>query len=185
MRWIKDEDFIRGDIPMTKYEVRSIAIALLEIESGDRLLDIGGGTGSVAIESSLQGAYVYTVEKEKEGVELIGQNADKFGVENIEILEGIAPDHIKHIESFNKCFIGGSGKRLEDIVDYVTEKIDSGGIVIANFVTLDNLHQFQSLLKDRKYMDIETRLIQVSSVSSRAGIMTANNPVFIVKGRKI
>lgn len=52
MIYIKDEEFIRGDCPMTKEEVRILSIAKLEIEEDDTLLDIGAGTGSISIQMS-------------------------------------------------------------------------------------------------------------------------------------
>ena len=41
MRWIRDEEFIRGKVPMTKFNIRVLTMAYLSIEEGDRLLDIG------------------------------------------------------------------------------------------------------------------------------------------------
>ncbi len=37
------------------------------------MLDIGAGTGTISIEAALQGAEVWAVEREKEGVQLIKQ----------------------------------------------------------------------------------------------------------------
>ena len=45
MKWIKDEEFIRGSIPMTKFNIRVLNMAYLSIEEGDNLLDIGAGQG--------------------------------------------------------------------------------------------------------------------------------------------
>lgn len=183
MRWIKDEEFIRGSIPMTKYELRVITMAMLEIESGDVLLDVGAGTGSISVEAALQGARVYALEREAEGVGLIRANAERFKVQGLSVIEDIAPAGIDRAPSFNKCFIGGSGGRLGEIVQAVTEKLPSGGLIVGNFVTLKNLTEFQSLLSEFKYRDLETRLIQSSVLQAGTGLMRANNPVFIVKGR--
>lgn len=183
MKWIKDEEFIRGNIPMTKFEVRLITIGLLEIEEGDTFLDIGAGTGSISIESGLQGANVYAIEKEEEGIHLINKNAEKFGT-SVNVINDIAPSGIDKVPYFNKCFIGGSGKKLKDIVDEVTLRISEGGIVAGNFITLSNLYRFQTLLKEKGYQDIETRLIQASMVDKRTGLLKSQNPIFIVRGRK-
>lgn len=181
MKWIKDEEFIRGNIPMTKFDIRALTIVLLSIEEGDILLDIGAGTGSISIEGALQGAEVWAVEKEEEGIELIKKNSEKFKVD-IKIIEGQAPDSIPHIK-FNKCFIGGSGGKLEDIFDYLEKYLEREGIVCANFVTLKNLNHFIELLEKYNYRDIEARLVQTAKISS-VGLMKGNNPIFLVKGVK-
>lgn len=183
MRWIKDEDFIRGNIPMTKFEIRIITIGMLEIEPGDVLLDIGAGTGSISVEASLQGAEVFAIEREEEGIELIERNAKKFNA-NINIIKGSAPLEIDTVEKFNKCFIGGSGGNLRSIFESVNEKINSAGIIVANFITLKNLGDFQELLKEYGYKEIETKLVQSSYIDGKTGLLKAQNPVFIVRGKK-
>lgn len=184
MKWIKDEEFIRGNIPMTKFETRILTISLLEIKEGDVFLDIGGGTGSISIEAALQGAKTYTIEKEQEGIDLIEDNSNKFNINNIEIIKDFAPDGIEKAIGFNKCFIGGSGRKLTEIVEKVTGLLPNGGIIVANFITLQNLSLFQNLLNQYEYTGVETRLVQASQVDGKTGLLKAQNPVFIVKGVK-
>ena len=153
MKWIKDEEFIRGSIPMTKFEVRMVTMGLLEIQEGDVFLDIGAGTGSLSIQAALQGAEVYSVEAEGEGVSLIYKNAEEFGA-NINIINACAPQGIDKIPPVDKCFIGGSGGRLKEILKGADRKLKPGGILGANFITLHNLQEFQSFLKDCSYEEI-------------------------------
>lgn len=181
MIWIDDEEFIRGNIPMTKFNIRVLTMAYLKIETGDRLLDIGAGTGSISIEAALQGAKVWAIEKEIEGIRLINKNKDKFGV-NINIIEGEAPKDILSMK-FNKCFIGGSGGKLKEIFEYLELGLEKGGIICGNFITLKNLNHFMELLKKYSYEDIGVQLIQSSSMDN-IGIMKGNNPIFIIKGVK-
>ena len=181
MRWIRDEEFIRGNIPMTKFDIRVLTVAFLSIEEGDVFLDIGAGTGSISIEGALQGAKVCAVEREKEGIELIKKNKNKFNVD-IKIVEGQAPDCIPYFK-FNKCFIGGSGGRLSYIFEYLEENLESEGVVCANFITLKNLNKFIELLEKYNYRDIETKLIQ-SAQTNKIGLIKGNNPIFLVKGVK-
>ena len=47
---IPDEDFLRGDVPMTKQEVRILTIAKARLHPKDIIYDIGAGTGSLSIE---------------------------------------------------------------------------------------------------------------------------------------
>ncbi len=167
---------------MTKFEVRAITMALLCVEEGDKLLDVGAGTGSISIEAALQGAEVYAIEQKQEAVELIRKNAEKFGVQ-IRIVQGFAPEAIERVGAFHKCFIGGSKGKLEEIVDTVHAKLASDGILAANFIKLENAVFFRQHLQRYGYNNIATRLIQ-SAVMDKLGLMKGQNPVFIVKGEK-
>ncbi len=181
MKWIKDEEFIRGDIPMTKFNIRVLTLGYLAIKDGDRLLDIGAGTGSISIEATLHGAKVWAIEREVEGISLIKENMKKFKTD-INIIHGHAPDNLPN-EIFNKCFIGGSGGNLEGIFAYLDRNLDRNGVVCGNFITLKNLNQFMELLDKFGYKSKEVQLIQTSTMD-KLGLMKSENPIFIVRGVK-
>ena len=181
MKWIKDQEFIRGNVPMTKFNIRILAMAYLSIKEGDRLLDIGAGTGSLSIEAALQGAETWAIEREEEGIELIHKNEKKFGVD-IDIIKGQAPEDLPD-KRFNKCFIGGSGGQLPSIFKYLDSHLEDQGILCGNFIMLKNLEKFQELLKIYKYKNIEIQLIQASYLD-HIGLLRGNNPIFIIKGVK-
>lgn len=181
MKWIKDEEFLRGNTPMTKFNIRILTIGYLEIEDGDRLLDIGAGTGSVSIEAALQGAKVWAIERDEEALELIRSNSEKFNT-SINIIDGRAPIDLPDT-TFNKCFIGGSGGKLDEIFHYLNTYLEDGGILCGNFILLNNATKFIELLKRHNYVDVETQLIQ-TSYTDRLGLMKGQNPIFIIKGVK-
>lgn len=52
---IDDGAFLRGEVPMTKQEVRAAALAKLEVRDGAVYWDVGAGTGSVSVELALLG----------------------------------------------------------------------------------------------------------------------------------
>ena len=85
MYHVKDEEFIRAKVPMTKEEVRAISIAKMEMKDTDICIDIGGGTGSVSIEMArfASKGHVYTIEHNTDAVDLIRQNMDKFELYSI------------------------------------------------------------------------------------------------------
>lgn len=179
--WIKDEDFIRGEVPMTKFAIRTLIVAALEPGKEEKILDIGAGTGSISVELATFGCDVVSIDFEEKAVELISKNAEKHGVE-LKIIRGMAPSDLPR-EIFDKCFIGGSSGNLEDIFGYLESGLRRGGILAASFITLKNLNEFKELLKKHGYKKCETTLVQVSNESS-AGLLMGQNPVFIVKGIK-
>ena len=178
--FIKDEEFLREKVPMTKFEVRSISIALLDINKGDKFVDIGAGTGSISIQAALLGANVIAIEREKDTAELIRKNAEKFNV-NIEIINKNAADVLNDLD-FDKCFLGGSGSEMDNIVDIVDKKLGIGGIVVANFIKISNANNFIESMSKKGYK-VETSLVSVSRMDEN-GLLKANNPIFIVKAVK-
>ena len=91
---MRDEWFIRGDIPMTKSEVRAVSISKLDLQKSSIVYDIGAGTGSVSVEAALQvtEGHVYAFEQKEEGCALIRANAEKAGVKNLTVVPGKAPE---------------------------------------------------------------------------------------------
>ena len=77
---LPDEAFERGDVPMTKQEVRAAVLAKLAVRPEDILWDVGAGTGSVSVELALAAprGRVYAVECRPEGCALIKANREKF-----------------------------------------------------------------------------------------------------------
>lgn len=72
---MRDEWFIRGEIPMTKSEVRAVSVSRLELQTNSIVYDIGAGTGSVSVEAALKvpEGHVYAFEQKEEGCALIRQ----------------------------------------------------------------------------------------------------------------
>lgn len=183
MKWIRDEEFLRGKVPMTKFEVRTAVMAALEIDEKDIFIDIGAGTGSISLQAALFGAKVYAVEQDSEALELIKENNLKFNA-GVEVIEGKAPESLINIKKFNKVFIGGSKGNLKEILCFIDKNITSGGIVAANFITMNNLNTFSSFLKENNYKAVDVKLIQVSYIDG-IGLLKANNPVFLARGKKL
>lgn len=122
---IPDNDFIRGDVPMTKSEVRSVIISKLNIGENDVCWDIGCGTGSVSVEMALHcyNGTVFSVDKNSSAIDLIMKNKHKFGCDNISVLYGNAPECLVDFPAPSKVFIGGSCGKIEEIIGTVYKKI--------------------------------------------------------------
>ncbi|QUI21793.1 precorrin-6Y C5,15-methyltransferase (decarboxylating) subunit CbiT [Vallitalea pronyensis] len=182
---IDDEQFIRGKVPMTKSEVRAVTMSKLRLMKDSRVLDIGAGTGSVTIECARIAKDVTAVERHVEGVELIKANAEAFGVDTVKVIQGLAPDDLPDT-TYDRVFIGGSGGQLPDIFHYLDTHLVSGGILVANTITIENTGKILSLLKEGTYDQID--VIQMGVSRSKAvgnsHMMLAENPITILSARK-
>ncbi|MDR0818772.1 MAG: precorrin-6y C5,15-methyltransferase (decarboxylating) subunit CbiE [Oscillospiraceae bacterium] len=181
---IPDAEFTRGDVPMTKAEVRSVTLSKLALTPGAVCCDIGAGTGSVTVEMALAAydGHVYSVEHNPAAVDLIRANLKKFHIGNAEVRRGKAPDALGELPAFDAAFIGGSGGNLREIIAAVLAKNAKTRIVI-NAVTLRSANVALDALMER---GIAPELVQLSSAkaSECAGLLIANNPIFIISGQQ-
>lgn len=183
---LKDDDFVRGESPMTKEAVRNLSVAALELSPSDVVYDIGAGTGSVTCAMALKAneSTVYAMEKEPSAVALLKENMRKLGVLNIEIIQGIAPDGLDQFPPADKVFIGGSTGNLKDIVDVVLKR-NPNAVFVVTAVTLETIAQTTELFTELDF-DVEITCANISTAHKlgRYNLMKAENPVYIFKGVK-
>lgn len=183
---IPDELFIRGDVPMTKQEVRAVALAKLRLTATDTVWDVGAGTGSVSIEAALvaRAGSVWAVERNAAGVRLIRENADAFGCGNVHAVPGIAPEALAKLPVPDAVFVGGSAGELPSIVEAALEKNSQVRLCVP-CVTVETLTEACALLSGSRFKGFEA--CQVSAARAEAvgshHLMKAQNPVFLVSAR--
>ncbi len=180
---IKDEEFIRGKAPMTKEEVRTVSLSKLRLTEDSVCYDVGAGTGSLSIEMALRAhqGKVWAIEKKEDAVELIRQNKMKFAADNLEIIEGLAPEALKDLPVPTHAFIGGSSGNLKEIVQILIEKNPQVRIVI-NCITLETVSE--ALETAKKFGFEENEIVQLSAARSKAigryHMMMGENPIYII-----
>lgn len=183
---IPDELFIRGDVPMTKQEVRAVALAKLRLTATDTVWDVGAGTGSVSIEAALvaRAGSVWAVERNAAGVRLIRENADAFGCGNVHSVPGVAPEALAKLPVPDAVFVGGSAGELPSIVEAALEKNSQVRLCVP-CVTVETLTEACALLSGSRFKGFEA--CQVSAARAEAvgshHLMKAQNPVFLVSAR--
>ena len=181
---IPDREFVRGNVPMTKSEVRSVIISKLGISNDSVCWDIGSGTGSVSVEMALQcgSGRVYAVDRNPEAVSLTDKNKHIFKCDNIEIIGGNAMDNIEKLPVPDRVFIGGSGGELQQIIKMVFKK-NRKAVIVVTAVSLETLNKS---LEGFRICGAETEIVQVSITRTKSvgeyTMLCGENPVFIIKG---
>ncbi len=179
---MRDEWFIRGEIPMTKSEVRAVSISRLELCRDNIVYDIGAGTGSVSVEAALKvpEGHVYAFEQKEEGCALIRANAEKAGVKNLTVVPGKAPESLYGYPAPDRVFLGGSSGNMEEILDLVTELNPAVQLVI-NVIALESLSQTMEWFR-KKGWEPEVVCMQVSRAAKRGPyhMMQAQNPIYVL-----
>jgi len=181
---LPDEAFERGDVPMTKQEVRAAVLAKLAVRPEDILWDVGAGTGSVSVELALAAprGRVYAVECRPEGCALIKANREKFRTRNLVLVEGLAPAALSDLPAPDAVFIGGSKGSLAAIVDAVLDKNPDARICVSA-IALETLSAAVAALT-AKGRTVQVSQIAVSRAKAMGGLhlMMAQNPIYLITG---
>lgn len=181
---LPDEAFERGDVPMTKQEVRAAVLAKLAVRPEDILWDVGAGTGSVSVELALVAprGRVYAVECRPEGCALIKANREKFRTRNLVLVEGLAPAALSDLPAPDAVFIGGSKGSLAAIVDAALDKNPDARICVSA-IALESLSAAVAALT-AKGRTVQVSQIAVSRARAVGGLhlMMAQNPIYLITG---
>ena len=185
---IADEDFSRGDVPMTKQEVRTLALAKAKITATDTIIDIGAGTGSLSVEAALQAkeGRVFAIERESAGIELIRMNAERFGANNVIPLLGLAPDALQDLPPADVIFIGGNGGHLSEILVQADALLKVGGRLVAMAITVETLYHVLDFLRGKVDYEVEACGVQITRIRpvGTSHMLQALNPVYMIAGTK-
>ena len=181
---LPDEAFERGDVPMTKQEVRAAVLAKLAVRPEDILWDVGAGTGSVSVELALAAprGRVYAVECRPEGCALIKANREKFRTRNLVLVEGLAPAALSDLPAPDAVFIGGSKGSLAAIVDAALDKNPDARICVSA-IALESLSAAVAALT-AKGRTVQVSQIAVSRARAVGGLhlVMAQNPIYLITG---
>jgi len=179
---IPDAEFIRGDVPMTKSEIRTLTVTKLKLKDDSVIYDVGAGTGSVSIEMArvAVNGKVYAIEMEEDAIELIRKNKMRFGTDNLEVICGKAPAALKKLPPPTHAFIGGSSGNLKKILKLLIEKNQNVRVVI-NSVTIETVAETIRCIKELGLKEIETLCVSVSRsrTTENVHLMMAQNPIYI------
>lgn len=184
---IKDSEFIRGNCPMTKEDIRALSIWKMNLKEGAIVLDIGSGTGTITVQASkiARKGIIYAIEKDNEAIITTKNNLEKFKCNNVVLDECEALDILKTYKDENKrfdsIFIGGSGGNLEEIISISNDLLQSEGTIVMNFITLDNAYKAIETIKKLNYQ-VDISQVNISKNRGESYMMIANNPIYIVQG---
>lgn len=178
--------FERGEVPLTKTEVRVVAIAKLQLQRNSQVLDIGCGTGSITVEAALQCSQgqVTALDRNTEAVRLTRLNADRFGLHNVEVICGRAPEDLPE-RKFDRIFIGGGSSDLPGVVDYARQHLNPGGLIVADTILLDSAYKLLTALEKENFQEMDCICLNISRGERVAPgwMMKALNPIYIISGR--
>jgi precorrin-6Y C5,15-methyltransferase (decarboxylating) len=130
------DDLFVHDGQITKRPVRALALSALAPRPGERLWDVGAGSGSISVEWGLCGGTATAIELREDRAANIRSNAAAFGLAHrIVIVSGKAPEALAALEPPDAVFIGGG---LDGAMfDAVWARLSPGARLVAHSVTLE------------------------------------------------
>jgi len=127
------------DGQLTKRHVRAATLAELAPAPGELLWDVGGGSGSIAIEwlRAHRGGLAVSVERDPVRAERIARNAAALGVPRLRVVTGPAPEALGDLPAPDAVFVGG-GLTAPGLLETCWQALPPGGRLVANTVTLES-----------------------------------------------
>lgn len=168
---------------ITRRDVRAVVLAKMQLKTDSIVWDIGAGSGSVGLEAAsiCEQGYVYAIEKNCADLSLIQKNRQKMQLINYSVVCGKAPEKMADWMAPDAVFIGGSSGQLKPLIELVLNRLKSGGTLVMNFITLENLNETIEILKS---LNLQWELTQLQVSHSKPILhmnrLHADNPVWII-----
>jgi cobalt-precorrin-6B (C15)-methyltransferase len=194
MKWefttpgIPDDLFERSDnVPITKEDIRALAVSKLRLKEGYDVIEVGTGTGSLTVEICLQvkSGKVYSIDLNPEAIELARRNLERFGT-NAQLILSHAQNVISSLPMVDAIAIGGTLGETEEIIKLSLQRLKSGGRIVIDTILIETLFKTLAALKQHDLIDMEiTQATICKSRSVSTGTMLlARNPVTIISATK-
>ena len=169
----------------TKPDKRSLILRSLELKAGISMWDIGAGSGSVSIDA-FKGWRVKTVlfEKNETRCEIIERNLTAHNVLFTKLCCGEALDFLDSQTGIpDRIFVGGGGAEIAKNLHALTDKLGSGGILVAVYVSLEHLGAAINSLSSAN-ISYEVKSISLSGYKEPLKIGEPEREMFLIKVKK-
>ena len=185
---MRNRDFITGKVPITKEEVRAISINKLDLLNAKTFIDVGAGTGSISIEAGYNypDLRVIAIERNDDALDLVNKNIEKFNLTNVEVVKAYAPVELDIYNDVDAIFLGGTGNKLEEIIDWSKDLLVPGGRLVANFIIIDTFYEMLRLVREKGFKNVDVTVLNVSKLEKLGPgeYFKPHNPIYIISCEK-
>jgi precorrin-6Y C5,15-methyltransferase (decarboxylating) len=167
---------------ITKSEIRAAVLHRLRLPESGIFWDVGAGSGSISLEASRlsPSLSVYAVEKKEEELANILANVTRYQCRNVVIVPGEAPEVLGQLPAPDCVFIGGSGGRLEDILEFLATAVRDETPIVMTAVLAKTARQAPEILNRHNFIvDIST--IEVTRHAYPETTRLELNPIHIIR----
>ena len=186
---IPDELFERTEeVPITKEDIRTIAISKLRLKDGYSAIDVGCGSGSITVELCLQTkGKVYAIDFDEKAVELTKRNLQKFGVKAEKVIVGKAQDVLPKLSEVDAVIVGGTWGDTKQVIELAVGRLKKGGRIVIDTIVIETMYQALTAVKELELKEIDITQVIISKARkvTTGTMMLARNPVMIISATKV
>lgn len=179
---------------LTKREIRIQILADLELPNNGIIWDIGAGCGSIGLESLRlrPNLKLFCIDKRIGSKKLITENARRLNVDPIDIFEEdinnlIETKYINFLKQASRVIIGGCDNKTKiRIIKKLSRDMSHESIVVIPIINFESIKELIDVFRENNFATNLNLLQTYKSVSISEGIrLDPNNPVFLLKGKKL
>ena len=184
---IPDELFERTeDVPITKEDVRALAVSKLRLKERFSAIDVGCGSGSITVELCLQTrGKVYGIDFDKNAVELTKKNLLKFGVD-AEIVLGKAQDVLPALPEVDAIVVGGTWGDARQVIQLAVGRLKKGGRIVIDTILIETMYQALTTVNELQLAEVDVTQVTIAKARkvTTGTMMLARNPVMMISATK-
>ena len=172
----------------TPMELRVMLLAHLRPRADSLVWDVGGGTGALALEIArlMPAGAVHTLERDPEAIELLERNRLRFGIGNLHIHAGRAPDDLPQLPAHPDRVLLEVGRPLGDVLRAVWDALQDQGRLVISTASLEGLVDATDTLGQLGAHDVQVVQATVHRMQRRGSQakLAAAEPLFVIAAER-
>jgi cobalt-precorrin-6B (C15)-methyltransferase len=184
-------DAVFADAPgfsPTPMELRVMLLAHLRPRPESLVWDVGGGTGALALEIArlMPGGEVHTLERDPDAIELLEHNRRRFGISNLHIHAGDAPEGLAQLPERPDRVLLEVGRPLRQVLEQVWAALVPGGRLVISTASLEGLVDATDTLGQLEARDLQVVQATVHRMQRRGSQarLAAAEPLFLIAAER-
>ena len=172
----------------TPMEQRVMLLSHLRPRADSLVWDVGGGTGALALEIArlMPAGQVHTLERDPEAIDLLKRNRARFGIDNLEIHAGDAPEGLGQLPPHPDRVLLEVGRPLRQVLDLVWAALVPGGRLVISTASLEGLVDATDTLGRLEALDLQVVQATVHRMQRRGSQarLAAAEPLFLIAAER-
>ncbi len=172
----------------TPMEQRVMLLSHLRPRPDSLVWDVGGGTGALALEIArlMPSGQVHTLERDPEAIELLERNRLQFGIRNLHIHAGDAPQGLEQLPPGPDRVLLEVGRPLSGVLERVWQALVSGGRLVISTASLEGLVDATDTLGRLEAIDLQVVQATVHRMQRRGNQarLAAAEPLFLIAAER-